>query len=245
MRRFIAIVFVALAGFGAALAQAQQRFAVISLIGDRMELAYAKGVDGQPVDRIERRYIPLDDSRIDRYTLLAANDVLKKLAPGPDPVLLQAFDRSYFDVTSGTGVIIDWTRQLVKDAKPKVTHALLITKIQYEGVPALQKPFVGGGTLEGVGFFVGREAPLKGMDPNSGGPGFLSPFAYFQVTLIDLASGKVVREEKGTASNLLSATGTDSGNPWDTLSAERKLQAIVDLVKRELEIVLPKVLKPA
>ena len=245
MRRFIAIVFVALAGFGAALAQAQQRFAVISLIGDRMELAYAKGVDGQPVDRIERRYIPLDDSRIDRYTLLAANDVLKKLAPGPDPVLLQAFDRSYFDVTSGTSVIIDWTRQLVKDAKPKVTHALLITKIQYEGVPALQKPFVGGGTLEGVGFFVGREAPPKGMDPNSGGPGFLSPFAYFQVTLVDLASGKVVREEKGTASNMLSATGTDSGNPWDTLSAGQKLQAIIDLVKRELEIVLPKVLKPA
>jgi hypothetical protein len=243
MRRFIAIVFVALAGFGAALAQAQQRFAVISLIGDRMELAYAKGVDGQPVDRIERRYIPLDDSRIDRYTLLAANDVLKKLAPGPDPVLLQAFDRSYFDVSSGTGAIIDWTRQLVKDAKPKVTHALLITKIQYEGVPALQKPFVGGGTLEGVGFFVGREAPPKGMDPNSGGPGFLSPFAYFQVTLVDLASGKVVREEKGTASNMLSATGTDSGNPWDTLSAGQKLQAIIDLVKRELEIVLPKVLK--
>ena len=146
-------------------------------------------------------------------------------------------------MTSGTSVIIDWTRQLVKDAKPKVTHALLITKIQYEGVPALQKPFVGGGTLEGVGFFVGREAPPKGMDPNSGGPGFLSPFAYFQVTLVDLASGKVVREEKGTASNMLSATGTDSGNPWDTLSAGQKLQAIIDLVKRELEIVLPKVLK--
>ena len=243
MRRFIAIVFVALAGFGAALAHAQQRFAVISLIGDRMELAYAKGVEGQPVDRIERRYIALDDSRIDRYTLLAANDVLKKLAPGPDPVLLQAFDRSYFDVSAGTSVIIDWTRQLVKDTKPKVTHALLITKIQYEGVPAIQKAFVGGGTLEGVGFFVGREAPPKGMDPNSGGPGFLSPFAYFQVTLVDLASGKIVREEKGTASTSLSATGTDSGNPWDTLSAERKLQTIIDLVRKELEIVLPKVLK--
>jgi hypothetical protein len=134
-------------------------------------------------------------------------------------------------------------RQLVKDAKPKVTRAILITKIQYEGVPAVQKPFVGGGTLEGVGFFVGREAPPQGMDPNSGGPGFLSPFAYFNVTLVDLGSGKVVREEKGTASTTLSATGTDTGNPWDTLSSNQKLQAIIDLVKRELEIVLPKVLK--
>ena len=233
-------VFLSFAGLDA---HAQQRYAVISLIGDRMELAYAKGIEGQPVDRIERRYIPLDDSRIDRYTLLAANEVIKKLVPGPDPVLLQAFERSYFDVNAGTGAIIEWTRQLAKDAKPKVTHAILITKIQYEGVPAIQKAFVGGGTLEGVGFFVGREAPLKGMDPNSGGPGFLSPFAYFQVTLVDLSTGKVVREEKGTASTALSATNTDTGNPWDTLSAERKLQTIIDLVKRELEIVLPKVLK--
>jgi hypothetical protein len=52
-----------------------------------------------------------------------------------------------------------------------------------------------------------------------------------------------VREEKGTASTSLSATGTDTGNPWDTLSADRKVQAIIDLVKKELEIVLPKVLK--
>jgi len=245
MRRFIAIVFMALAGFGAALAHAQQRYAVISLIGDRMEIAYAKGVEGQPVDRIERRYIALDDSRIDRYTLLAANEVIKKVVPGPDPVLLQAFDRSYFEVGAGTGAIIEWMRQLVKDAKPRVTHAIVITKIQYEGVPAIQKAFVGGGTLEGVGFFVGREAPPKGMDPNSGGPGFLSPFAYFQVTLVDLSTGKVVREEKGTASTALSATNTDSGNAWDALSAERKLQTIIDLVKRELEIVLPKVLKGA
>jgi hypothetical protein len=41
----------------------------------------------------------------------------------------------------------------------------------------------------------------------------------------------------------LSATNTDTGNAWDALSAERKLQTIIDLVKKELEIVLPKVLK--
>jgi hypothetical protein len=51
-----------------------------------------------------------------------------------------------------------------------------------------------------------------------------------------------MREEKGTASSLLSATGTDTGNPWDTLSGQQKLQAIIDLVKKELEIVMPKVL---
>jgi hypothetical protein len=238
MRSILAVVAVLLSF--AALDAHAQRYAIISLIGDRMQLAYARGVDGQPVDRIERRYIPLDDSAIDRATLLAANEQVKRLKPGSEPVLLQAFERSYFDVSAGTGAIIEWIRELAKDKR--VTHAIIVTKMQYEGVPAVQKAFVGGGTLEGVGFFVGREPAPPGMDPNAGGPGFLAPFAYFRVSLVELASGRVVREEKGLASTMLSATATDTGNPWDTLSGQQKLETLMQLVRKELVIVMPKVL---
>jgi hypothetical protein len=117
-------------------------------------------------------------------------------------------------VSAGTGAIIEWVRQLAKDVKgAKVTHAILVTKLQYDGVPALQKPFVGGGTLEGVGFFVGRTPPPTGGIRTSAGPGFLSPFAYFQVTLVDLTSGQLLREEKGLASTALSATRDRHGQP--------------------------------
>ncbi|MBC8023810.1 MAG: hypothetical protein H7Y14_11860 [Burkholderiales bacterium] len=240
MRRLVAVFLVAAAACSAAAAHAQ-RYAVLSLIGDRMQLAFAKGVDGQPVDRIERRYIPLDDSSIDRAALLAANEQIKKLKPGSDPVLLQAFERSYFDVSAGTGALVEWIRQLVKDKK--VTHAVLITKLSYDGIPHLQKSYVGSGALEGVGFFVGRTPPPTGMDPNSAGPGFLSPFAYFQVSLIDLKTGQVVREERGLASTALSATSTDSGNPWEALSGQQKVQTLTDLVGKEIALVLPKVLR--
>ena len=55
LNRLLAVLLVASAACGAAAAHAQ-RYAVISLIGDKMQLAYARGVEGQPVDRIERRY---------------------------------------------------------------------------------------------------------------------------------------------------------------------------------------------
>jgi hypothetical protein len=237
--RFVLAVLAILLSCAALDAHAQ-RYAVISLIGDRMQLAFARGVDGQPVDRIERRYIPLDDSSIDRAALLAANEQVKKLRPGADPVLLQAFERSYFDVSAGTGAIVEWIRELVKNQKgAKVTHAIILTKLQYEGVPAVQKAFVGGGTLEGVGFFVGREAAPPGMNPELPGPGFLAPFAYFRVSLVDLATGQVVREEKGLASTMLSATATDTGNPWDTLSGQQKLEKLMELVRTELAIAMP------
>jgi hypothetical protein len=242
MRSILAVLAVLLSFM--ALDAYAQRYAVISLIGDRMQLAYSRSVDGQPVDRIERRYIPLDDSSIDRATLLAANEQIKQLKPGSDPVLLQAFERSYFDANAGTSTIVEWIRQLVKNQKgAKVTHAIIITKMQYEGVPAVQKAFVGGGTLEGVGFFVGREAAPAGMDPNSAGPGFLAPFAYFRVSLVDLTTGQLVREEKGLASTMLSATATDTGNPWDTLSGGQKLEKLMELVRKELAFVMPKVMK--
>ncbi|HUQ29840.1 MAG TPA: hypothetical protein VM051_14685 [Usitatibacter sp.] len=239
MNRLLAVIALAAAALTAATAHAQ-RYAVLSLIGDRMQLAFARGVEGQPVDRIERRYIPLDDSSIDRAALLAANEQIRKLKPGSDPVLLQAFERSYFDVSSGTGAIIEWVRQLVKDKK--ATHAILITKLAYGGIPHLQKAYVGHGDLEGVGFFVGRTPPPTGADANSAGPGFLSPFAYFTVSLVDLSTGRVLREERGLASDTISAANTDSGNPWEALSGTEKVRKLTDLVGKELAIVLPKML---
>ena len=242
-QRLLGVVLVAAAGFTAAAAHAQ-RYAVISLIGDRMQIAYASGVEGQPVDRITRRYVALDDTTIDRAALLAANDKLRELVPGSDPVLLQAFDRTLFDTSAGTASVIEWVRQTVKDQKgTKVTRALIVAKTTYDGVPALQKPFVGSGTLEGVGFFVGRTPPATGMDPNSAGPGFLSPFAYFEVSVVDLNSGRVLRSERGLASDLLSASGTDTGNPWDALSGQQKVKKLTDMVRAELGMVMPKLLK--
>src|SRR4051794_2014793 len=187
-----AALLMAAAAFASAAAHAQ-KYAVISLIGDRMQLAFARGVEGQPVDRIERRYVALQDSAIDRAALLAVNAQIKQLRPGAEPVLLQAFERSYFDTSGGTAAIIEWIRQLVKDKK--VTHAILITKLTYGGIPELQKPYVGSGDLEGIGFFVGRTAPPAGADPNAAGPGFLAPFAYFTISLVELSSGRILREE--------------------------------------------------
>src|SRR5947207_6239093 len=153
---FAAALVVAAAVF-APLAAHAQKYAVISLIGDRMQLAFARGVEGQPVDRIERRYVPLDDSAIDRAALLAVNEQVKKLKPGSEPVLLQAFERSYFDTSGGTSAIIEWIRQLDKDKK--VTHAILLTKHVYGGIPQVEKSDVGNADLDAGAALVGRRPP--------------------------------------------------------------------------------------
>ena len=216
-----------------------RRYAVLSLIGDKLQLAYAVGVVGAPVDSIERRWVPLDDTAIDKAALLAVSDQVKSLEH-TEPVLLQAWERNLFDTSAGTGAVVEWVRQLTRDKN--VTHAILITKLAYDGIPALQKPFVGNATLEGVGFFVGRTPPPTGADPNSAGPGFLSPFAYFRVSLIDLRTGQVVKQERGLASDTIDASGTMTGNPWETLDSRQKIDKLQGMVRTELASVMPKVL---
>ena len=71
----------------------------------------------------------------------------------------------------------------------------------------------------------------------------LSPFAYFEVSVVDLNSGRVLRSERGLASDLISASGTDTGNPWDTLSGQQKVKKLTDMVRAELGMVMPKLLK--
>jgi hypothetical protein len=94
-----------------------------------------------------------------------------------------------------------------------------------------------------VGFFAGRTAPPPGLDPNGAGPGFLAPFAYFEIGLVDLQTGQTIRREKGLASDLISAAGTDTGNPWDTLSGQQKVNKLTDMVRKEIAALMPKLLK--
>ena len=235
----LAAAFLLLVVAAAACAAEPRRYAVLSLIGDKLQLAYAVGVVGAPVDTIERRAVPLDDTAIDKAALIAVNDQVKSLEH-TEPVLLQAWERALFDTSAGTAAVVEWVRSLTKGKD--VTHAILITKLAYNGVPALQKPFVGSGMLEGVGFFVGRTPAPAGADPNSAGPGFLSPFAYFRVSLIDLKTGQVVKEERGLASDTIDASNTMSGNPWEALDARQKIEKLQQMVRTELASVMPKVL---
>ena len=65
----------------------------------------------------------------------------------------------------------------------------------------------------------------------------------FTVSLVDLSTGQVLREEKGLASRALSATSTDTGNPWDALSGTEKIHTLIDMVGKEIATLMPKLLR--
>ena len=225
-----------------------RRFAVLSLIGDKLQMAQAKPLEGTPVDRIERNQLPLADPTIDRTALQAINEELRRAQPASTPVLLQATEPGMFDDQAkllepggGGAALLDKIRDQLKGTRS--THLILVVKDRYDGIPDLQRSFVGTKELDGIGFFVGRTAsPLPG-NPSAVGPGFLAPFAYFRVALIDLGSGAVLKQERALASTAISAEQTMTGNPWETLNAQQKVRTLQDLIRSELARIIPALLK--
>lgn len=245
--RVLLLALLSLALACPAVAADARRYALMSLIGDKLQIATAKAIDSAMVDRIERNHLPLTDATIDRTAMQAANDAIKSVQPTMVPVLLEAKDAVFFndqetltDVATGRPLLAKLRDQLKNTG---VTHLIVVLKDRYDGVPDLQRAFVGSRELEGVGFFIGRTASPLAANPSMPGPSFLAPFAYFRVALIDLGSGILLRQERAQASSAISAEQSMSGNAWEVLNAQQKVQVLQDMIRREMARVIPALLK--
>jgi hypothetical protein len=219
-----------------------RRYAVLSLIGDKLQFAQAKPLEGTPVDRIERNFVSLGDPAIDATALKAIADELRRVDPQSAPVLLQATDAVMYDeqatLSQPAGTpLLDKIRDQVKNTR--ATHLVVVLKDHYDGIPDLQRSFVGTKQLDGIGFFVGRTASPIAANPSATGPGFLAPYAYFRVALIDLTTGRVLKEERALASTAISAEQSMTGDPWEALTSQQKVRTLQDMIRRELARIVP------
>jgi hypothetical protein len=102
---------------------------------------------------------------------------------------------------------------------------------------------MGSGHLEGLGFYLDREQKLRRSDTGQLGVGFLAPYAYIKLLLIDLSSGQVEREHAIAASRTISAARNKDGfDPWQSLDAAQKLAAINGLMRGEFKKAMPELL---
>jgi len=103
---------------------------------------------------------------------------------------------------------------------------------------------MGSGYQEGLGFYVDRETRMRRSDTGEAGIGFLAPYAYMKVLLVNLATGHVEREQLISVSNTISvARNKDGFDPWETLDPAQKVAAINRLVRAELGKVVPGLLR--
>ena len=224
-----------------------KRYAVLSLVGDRILVVEREMSTGSRLDRNTRHFVDVPDNALDKSMLLAIDDAIRRkdgaattvlLAP-KDPALYAAAARE-LDGTGHTGRIYEAVKPMLTGAN--ATHLLLVTKQRHQAMLRLRDGLVGSGYLEGLGFYVDYGTLSRSTDTAEAERGFIAPFTYVNVALIDVASGTVVSEERIIGSAPYTTPNSNIGDAWGALTPQQKADSLAELMRTEAGQAIPKLL---
>ena len=230
---------------------AEPRYAVLSLLSDRLTIVTRDMSTGSNIDRNHREAFAVPGNLLDKNMVLDMDDAVRAAGSKDGAVLLFTSDPGIFarqaqllDESGGTAALLEAVRPVLKGVN--ATRLVLASKYRHDARLQVQDGYVGSGQLEGLGFYVDRFYEPRRIGIIGVAPGYLAVYTYFKLSLIDLATGHVMREVPVFASE--TRLGTEdksaSGHPWDSMSSEEKVSAIDRLLKTETPIAMGKLLAP-
>lgn len=144
-----------------------RKYAVLSLIGDALNVVIYQLTTGSNNDTNRHESIPFPDAPFDKAALLAADAALRRSDAKASVVLLtpssKALCQEQERLFSGSQAILpDDVAAALKAAG--ATHLVLLTKYRGDAHLAAERTNLGTGKLEGLGFYVDRVLRLKRAD---------------------------------------------------------------------------------
>ncbi len=224
---------------------ADRKYVILSLVGDRLMIVEHQITTGTRQDSNLRQYVDLATPALDNAALIAIEGAVKKAQPGATTVLLAVRERTALRAQEKALETDGSTREIIESLAPTLaaasaTHLILVTKERHETMIPLLHGHTGSGYLEGMGFYIDRTRRLTDSRTGERYVGYLAPFAYFRVSMVDLASPAAVKEERVYASFIKG--NTETLHPWDSMTAEQKVNALQGLLARESARVVPALL---
>lgn len=241
-----ALAAIAFAMAASTLAHAQvtlRKVAVLSTIGDVMTVVASQRQTGSIINTNERSQTPVSTPIFDHSALLATSRASKQARPDVEVVLLSnpkpaAGSPPPFNVEGDQ--LSRHSSLLPALEKTGATHVLLIVKHRAPARLKFADGASGSGTLEGLGFYVDGAVRTTVVATGATGIGFVAPYAYFKLLLVDLQSLKVVAERSVSESTAVSAALVKEGlDPWDALTIEEKINALKGLIERAIADAVP------
>lgn len=222
------------------------RLGVASAMGDVLTVVVHRAEVGSRVDQNLYQTAANADPAFDDAARQVAIDGARRALPAAAAVQPVDLAGTSSDLARG------WTAggrfappEALKDQwqQAGLSHLLLITR--WRGATALKtlNTRVGSGHLEGLGFYVDKHQKMRRHDTGETGEGFLAPFAYLQLQLINLATGEVEKTEQVTSTSTLSAARNRSGtDAWAALDPAQKVQVLQQLIRTGVGQAVPRLL---
>jgi hypothetical protein len=245
MRTLLALLLTLLACLPAG---AQERkYAIMSLVGDALLIVHQDASIGTRLDRNSRAFVPVPNSALDEAMVIAIEDGVRAHDKAAATVLLGVRDRSVYKLQAGA---LEKSDSVLAQLLPQVralaersgaTHLIVATKLRDEARIRLRDSTVGSGKLEGLGFYLDDFKRVQNSKTGEQTQGFIAPFVYVSLALVDLKTGAVVAEEAVRESR--SASSQQATVPWDALTADQKSRMLTGLMRFETRRAIPTLLK--
>lgn len=235
---------------GAAHAQtppAPATYAVVSLIGDQLDAVTYQPQVGTLLDANSHQAMPMGADIMDDLALWETNKALRAAVPVTDVALLAVSAPQFFvdesRLFSGNHVKLPADVDAAI-AEAKAGKLVLITKHRADARLQVWHGFIGSGKIEGLGFYLDTVHRVPDADSTARLIGFLAPFVYIDVTLVDTASHTILRQTTITASRTVTSDSSakDAG-VWDVLTTEQKMASLRELLSKNLATVVPQLVQ--
>jgi hypothetical protein len=235
--------------FGQTSDSESRTYAVLSLIGDKINIVGHQATTGSKIDRNRQVSLAVDHRALDNTAVLAAINAIKRLDARAATVGLTSSNATLYELQSELFEAQGRSAALLADIKEllqsqNATHLVLITKHRGDALLRLENSYTGSGKIEGIGFYMDADLRTKRTDTYASGPGFLAPFAYIKITLVDAKTMVVIREQTVEETTTLStARAEGSLNPADVLTAAQKAAALQAMIRKAIARAMPDVLR--
>lgn len=236
----------ALAWGGAQAQAAPRKLVLMSLVGNELTMVSERNSVGSNMNQNERRKLPLQAGVVDTAIGQLMQVAVKKREPAAVTTLVAPSDASLFKdqelwfVTESARLPAD----VVNDLRATgASQLLLMTKLKADAALRTRSRMAGTGQLEGLGFYVNHTSDMQSGASLNSSLGFLAPYAYVRLALIDLASGRILAQQRLLGAQVVvnEAAGGDT-NPWNAIPDAKKLPALLDLVGADIERSVPQLL---
>lgn len=228
-----------------------ESYAVVALVGDTFTVVTHQAEVGSNLDRNIRQEVPVDNAHFDQMATRVAVDAVRRTVPGARLQTIGIADRKAFGDAEALLASDGTLASLLASVRPQLdrpdTHYLvLISKYRTDAQLRVRSGTIGSGKLAGIGFYIDGTHRMKSTATGEQGRGFLAPYAYVTVSLIDLQTGVVVRSDHAVETTTRANVGPDSTlQPWDALTAAQKAQLLDDMLIRAVSKTVPHVVAPA
>jgi hypothetical protein len=218
--------------------------AVVSLIGNQLTVDTYRRKVGTMFNTNAQEVVPTSSPALDEFAIAAATKAIypllvdgAKLSTVAVPAPGSALDPNLLVVNGA----VSGSNALVAALKDNgFSHLFAITK--YRGAAKLQMSdaTVGSGQLQGLGFYIDNDFETKRGDTGATARGFIAPYAYIKLLLIDLKTLDVQGEKVITTSAVRSAARNETGlSPWGAMSSEEKVEMLQALMRDGITEAVP------